>query len=1564
MKKRIVSLLLALVMVISLLPVSAFAEGEDYDLRVLTFEDADYQGDTNFAGGNDWSSLIDDPQYGGPLLYGSSGSGFSSEEKPYQWTDANNTGLSSRLCNGYGSYCYWSGGHAISNYNTGDIAEHGGYTTQLTVYKKDVSGLSRSGGGHNGSNNFAVHYGYMDGSQFNMTTELPALTFADGAERVIDHMYVTNTTYALNCYLDGNGLTAKIGDDDWVKLVATGYDAAGATKGTAEIYLCNGPDNIIMDWTKWDLSKLGKVNKVTFNVTGSSDNGYGFSQPAYFAYDDVAVRFEKDSSNVPATGVTLDKTELSLTEGESATLTATVAPENATDKAIVWTSSDNAVATVENGAVTAVKAGTATITAACGSAKAECTVTVTGGYELRVLTFEDADYKGGTNFAGGNNWTSLIDNPQYGGAMLYPNGSGTTVDSEAYTWCDTGNTELKHTLPKSWDNYCYWGGGHAVSHYTSSDFETYGSFTYQLTVYSKNAGTGMATSGGGHNGSDNFAVHFGYKDNSGYTDSQVLPSFAFADGVERVIDHMYVNNICYALNCYFNGNDLTAKIDDTDWVKLTATGYNTEGTKTGDSSIYLCNGPKNIITDWTKFDLSGLGKVAKVEFNITGSSDNGYGFSQPAYFAYDDVAVRFEQKGSSDVPATGVTLDKTGLSLTEGESTTLTATVEPENATDKTIVWTSSDNAVATVENGAVTAVKAGTATITAACGSAKAECTVTVTAAPASSLSVKVGTTAYPVKPIDGQEGKYHVAVPYGSNATIEVKDAAFLMVTNSKGGYLNDEGSNPFTLTAAQLDKILISEDIPFTMANSASKVAYLSIMDVMAGTSYELYIELTRDPVPATSVALNETALSLHPTEKATLTAAVKPENTTDTVVWSSSNDAVATVKDGVVTAVKEGTATITATYGSVKAECVVTVLPPILATGVTLDKTTLNLYEGDAARLTATVAPENTTDKTIVWTSSDNAIATVKDGTVTAVKAGTATITAACGEAKAACAVTVKAPVEPAQKNGVYQTGTADELVWFAKQVNSGNTAISATLTGDVDLSGINWTPIGSSAKKFSGSFDGAGYAIKNLTINYQTAKSGESLYLGLFGYVEGTKDNRAAIKNLTVQGSVNANSEFSVYTGDVAGVVAYGNYVDISGVISRVNVTVDAKVGNACGVGGLAGLLKGSTVTNCGNEGNVSGVKNLGGLCYELYAGTMTGCYNTGAVSASGTYVGGLMGYAKQATIKNVYNTGAVSTAKNLVGGLVGVMENSSITNGYSTGKVTVSESGGNAVGAVVGTADTLSNIYYLSGTADKAVGNGDASATAKTDDELKAKAMPAALGNGFKRDLGSVNGGYPVLSWQTSDCKHVWKDGKCETCGIDCKHVWKDGKCETCGIACKHVWKDGKCETCGIDCKHVWKDGKCETCGIACKHSGGTATCKDKAVCEVCQQPYGEMDKSNHTSLKKVDAKDATYTEEGNIAYWYCGDCGKYYSDAEATKEITKADTVIPKKTPSSNPGSNGTGTGSGSTNTGSAGTDANVKKGVKSSNTGDAGIVLYAAMGLLSLTGGAVVLGRKRKDD
>lgn len=1108
-------------------------------------------------------------------------------------------------------------------------------------------------------------------------------------------------------------------------------------------------------------------------------------------------------------------------------------------------------------------------------------------YDLRVLTFEDTDYKGGVNFAGGTDWSSLIDDPQYGGPLLYGSGNGVTSEDEAYKWTDENNTWLHNVLSQGYGSWCYWSGGHAISNYVSSNIAAYGGFESQLTVYKASADTTVSRMGGGHNGSDNFAVHYGYADNSGYgLGEDALPALTFADGAERVIDHMYVTNTTYALNCYIDGNGLTAKIGDDDWVKLVATGYDAGGTKTGETFIYLCNGPDNIVKDWTKWDLSGLGKINKVTFNVTGSSDNGYGFSQPAYFAYDDVAVRFEK---NRVPAESVALSETTLALTEGGSATLTATATPENTTDK-LSWTSSNEAAATVDNGTVTAVAAGTATITAICGSAKAECTVTVSAAPAGPISVKVGDKSYRVKLIDGQAGKYHAAVPYGSDVTvtIDADASAFFLITDAKGNY-TDFYSNPFTATAAQLDKLLISKDIPFTPATSASKIAYLSIMDAAAGTTYELYIELTREAVPATGVTLNETALSLHPTEKATLAATVAPENTTDTLVWTSSNDAVATVKDGVVTAKSEGTATITATCGSVKAECAVTVLPPVPASEVTLDKTVLTLYEGDAAKLTATVMPEDTTDKTIVWTSSDNEVATVNNGTVIGLKAGTATITAACGQVKAECSITVKAPVVPSQKDGAYQLGTADELAWFIKQVNSGNTTLAAVLTADVDLNNVNWTPIGSYSARFAGSFDGAGHTIKNLTIDYQTAKSGERLYLGLFGYVQGTSDAHAVIKDLTVQGSVNARSEFSVYSGNVAGVMGYGKYADVSGVISRVDVTVDTKVGNACGVGGLAGALVDGTMVNCGNEGDVSGVKDLGGLCYELYAGTMTGCYNTGDVKGSGTYVGGVMGYAKQAVIKDVYNTGAVSTAKNMVGGLVGVMDGSSLTNGYSTGTVTVAEAGGNAVGAAVGWADTLANIYYLEGAAEAGIGRDDtgaASAAAKTADELTARTMPAALGSSFKRDLGRVNGGYPVLVWQDSECtSHIGGTPVVENeipatcirngshdevvyCTICDAEVRRDTVTDN---ALGHDWVSaaGKCRRCSAVCSHTWENGACTVCGYVCQHvDGGAVTENVKAA--TCVKD-GSHDEVVYCAVCGVEMSRDTVTDKAPGHKWNAG---------------------------------------------------------------------------------------------
>ena len=116
---------------------------------------------------------------------------------------------------------------------------------------------------------------------------------------------------------------------------------------------------------------------------------------------------------------------------------------------------------------------------------------------------------------------------------------------------------------------------------------------------------------------------------------------------------------------------------------------------------------------------------------------------------------------------------------------------------------------------------------------------------------------------------------------------------------------------------------------------------------------------------------------------------------------------------------------------------------------------------------------------------------------------------------------------------------------------------------------------------------------------------------------------------------------------------------------------------------------------------------------------------------------------------------------------------------------------------------------------------------------------------------------------------------------------------------CIDADKDHKCDICDYiisECADDNKDHKCDYCGKKlADHTGGKATCKDKAKCEVCGAEYGELDPKNHTGLKHFPAKAATKTTEGNIEYWYCEGCGKYFSDKDGTKEIKKADTVTVK---------------------------------------------------------------------
>jgi hypothetical protein len=300
----------------------------DYELRILTFEDSDvkfepywlyYVNDGEGKEITKWSDLIDKQQYNGPMLYGN-----NQMDAEYYWYDENNTELYHMFCDN-SAYCYWGGGHAISNYWAPGYTDEDRNKHVATYYGQDYLdewvGKPGADGAlgwflmqlmvpiapHSGKN-FVVHYGYKD--FFTYIDNLPELSFYDGEARVIDHMYVTNTNYTLNQLYNGvkseegnnfGGNWSGLTEDAWLKIVASGYDSEDADPAydeptsEVEFYLVKG-FNVVEDWQKWDLSGLGPVVKVRFNFLYSEEMGgrYGFTIPGYFAYDDVAVRFARE----------------------------------------------------------------------------------------------------------------------------------------------------------------------------------------------------------------------------------------------------------------------------------------------------------------------------------------------------------------------------------------------------------------------------------------------------------------------------------------------------------------------------------------------------------------------------------------------------------------------------------------------------------------------------------------------------------------------------------------------------------------------------------------------------------------------------------------------------------------------------------------------------------------------------------------------------------------------------------------------------------------------------------------------------------------------------------------------------------------------------------------------------------------------------------------------------------------------------------------------------------------------------------------------------------------------
>ena len=372
------------------------------------------------------------------------------------------------------------------------------------------------------------------------------------------------------------------------------------------------------------------------------------------------------------------------------------------------------------------------------------------------------------------------------------------------------------------------------------------------------------------------------------------------------------------------------------------------------------------------------------------------------------------------------TIDQDSVSLTKNQTAELTATITPSNTTeDKTITWTSSDDSIASVVNGVITANAVGSVTITGTLPNGMhVTCEVTViTAIDSFTISPKTATInmnndnkqvslSYEILPANAEEDK---------TITWTSSDDSIASVID---GVVTGEGNGTATITAT----------LPNGMTDTATITVITPVTEfnVTNGISHELNVGQTH-----------------------TIETEVLPLTTSETtdITWTSSDPTIATVSNGVVTAYNFGTTTIIGTLpNNMTVTVTIKVIKPI--NNLTLSKNTLSLYIGDSNRDHETLGviidpPDTDEDKTVTWTTTNPSIVTVdQTGLVTAVEKGSATITATLANGmNAECVVTVYKPITSFTVNG-------DTTITLAKGKNK---TISTTITPDdtTDNKKITW-----------------------------------------------------------------------------------------------------------------------------------------------------------------------------------------------------------------------------------------------------------------------------------------------------------------------------------------------------------------------------------------------------------------------------------------------------------------------------------------------------------------------------
>ena len=381
------------------------------------------------------------------------------------------------------------------------------------------------------------------------------------------------------------------------------------------------------------------------------------------------------------------------------------------------------------------------------------------------------------------------------------------------------------------------------------------------------------------------------------------------------------------------------------------------------------------------------------------------------------------------------------------------------------------------------------------------------------------------------------------------------------------------------------------------------------------------------------------------------------------------------------------------------------------------------------------------------------------------------------------------------------------------------------------------------------------------------------------------------------------------------------------------------------VGGIAGSnINNARIIDCYNVGTITGtIKGTGGVT-GLNMGTISNCYNVGTVK--GNYAVGEIVGNNSGTVENCYYL--AGTNLNAVG------RNNSNGNITKTESKTAANFANDTVLALLKADrdnspwDSCQYVAAAKITLPVFKGQGDAhdhqsndwksnetehwqvctcgavfhkaehsGGTATCTEKAKCAVCGAEYGDALGHDF--------TTSWTHDDNEHWKQCSRCDAKDDVSPHTWDSGTVTTAPTCTKAGEETYSCTECGAtktepidatghswksdwtsDATHHWHECANESCDVTdnaekngyAEHSGGKATCTQNAVCEICKASYGSLDPNNHTDLKHIDAKAATAAEEGNIAYWYCGGCKKYFSDAAAIKEITKAATVTAKLPP------------------------------------------------------------------